>query len=101
MIFSHLNIKNQYLIKAISFFTPLTFNVYLIHDNKLIRDYIISKYFFELNQCSVKELFPLIIFYALYVYIICSFIDFIRYLLFNNVINNLEKIFYLATFYFI
>ena len=83
MIFSHLNIKNQYLIKTISFFTPLTFNVYLIHDNKLIRDNIITKYFFKLNQCNEKELFPLIIFSTICVYINCSFIDFIRYLLFK------------------
>lgn len=83
MIFSHLYIKNQYLIKVISFFTPLTFNVYLIHDNKLIRDNIITKYLFILNKYNEKKLFLSILFCAICIYIICSFIDFIRYSIFK------------------
>ena len=35
---------NKYIGKIISFFGPLTFGIYLIHDNNLVRKNLIKKY---------------------------------------------------------
>ena len=84
LLFSKLNIKNKWVIKIISFFTPLTFNITLIHLRLFMEDIPIIKNFFG----WINGLKPSFIFFKIYsigiiIYIICGFIDYIRLLLFS------------------
>ena len=89
---------NKYLAKVISFFGSLTFGVYLIHDNYLIRKNIIRYLFIkESNNLTLFLIIKLIIIKALKIFIICAFIDYIRYLIFElfrirKLCNFIEKI---------
>lgn len=80
-----INIKyNQYLGKIISFFGSLTFGVYLIHDNYLIRKNVIKYLFYrEPSNLSCFSIIKLIIAKTLIIFGICSIIDYLRYLLFE------------------
>ena len=83
-IFSNLKITNKYIIKLISFFSPLTFGIYLLHNHYLVRNYIIRNNFF--SWILKYKSFKLIImeFYcSIEVFIICSILDYIRNLLFK------------------
>jgi hypothetical protein len=75
---------NKYIAKIISFIGPLTFGVYLIHDNNYIRNNIISRIFSKdpsnLPYISTLELVLIKVFK---IFIICCFIDYIRHIIFN------------------
>ena len=84
LFFSRLKFKYNIFIKFISFFTPLTFNVTLIHQRLLKENFLFKKKFLKL----VKELHPKYLFFKIYglaiiIYILCSIIDFFRLLLFK------------------
>ncbi len=84
LLFFRLKIKNHIFIKLISFFAPLTFNVTLIHQRLFKENFIFKKKFFKI----IKELLPQYLFFKIYgfaiiIYFLCSFIDYIRYLLFK------------------
>ena len=100
LFFSYLK-YNKYLSKIISFFAPLTFGVYIIHDNQLVRKYILRKLFkkFSINLNS-KVIIPFVIIRGFEVFSICLLIDYFRNILFkflkirqfcifieNNIIN--------------
>ena len=85
LFFSKLTIKNPLFIRAISFFAPLTFNVYLFHNR--IFDII---FFYDKKYCynyimklDAKLLFMKIYFISIIIFIFCSFFDYIRSLLFK------------------
>ena len=82
-IFSELNIKNKYYVKIISFFAPLTFGIYLLHNHVLVRENIIRKYFLWLLKHKSYKLALLEIYCSLKVFLICSVIDYGRYILFK------------------
>ena len=84
MIFSNINIQNKLLIKMISFFAPLTYGVYLIHNHLLVRNYIIKNKFQWLIKRKIYNFFIIEIMYSFAVFLICSLIDFIRFLIFNT-----------------
>ena len=85
LFFSKLTIKNPLLRKLIIFLTPLTFNVYLLHnrvfdiiffyDKKFLYNFIIT---FESNLLFLK-----IYFLSIIIFIISATIDYIRLLLFK------------------
>ena len=84
LVFSKLSIKNFLLKKIISFFTPLTFNITLIHSRFLFRQYYYGINFSE----YFKKLNPKFLFFKTYglgilIYLICAFIDYFRFLLFK------------------
>lgn len=84
ILFSNIQFKNKFIIKSISFFSPLTFGVYLIHNHVLIREIIFTKYFFWILKYQKSfKLFLVEILSSLVVFLICSLIDYIRYKLFN------------------
>ena len=107
ILFSNMNVKNNLLQKIISFFAPLTFGIYLIHNHILVRNnYIRNNFTWLLKYRSIK----LIIITALQsfkIFIFCSLIDYIRLLLFkifrirqlsilfNNLLGNIG---YVITF---
>ena len=79
------NIKyNKYISKIITFFSPLTFGVYLIHDNNIIRakvmKNILNNYSKNLPFYSVVKI---ILIKALKIFTKCSIIDYLRNILFR------------------
>ena len=83
LFISHIK-YNKYLSKIISFFGPLTFGVYLIHDNKLVRKYIIESIFKKYSSNLENNfIIYLVLIRGLQVLIICLIIDYFRYILFK------------------
>ena len=82
--FSRLNIENKLIIKIISFFTPLTFNITLIHSFIFREHYLRNNLFKYINE--LKPDFFYFKFYGISIitYICCSFIDYFRFLLFRE-----------------
>mgnify|MGYP003370227273 FL=1 len=79
LAFKNIKMKNYKLLNIIS---STTFGIYLIHDNFLMREFIWIKYFKVYEHFEEANL----LFYSLkiivLVFIICSFLDFIRQKLF-------------------
>ena len=75
---------NKYLAKIITFVGPLTFGVYLIHDNPLIRTRII-RYLFskDSKNLPLHTVIKLILLRALKILSMCTCIDYLRHLLFT------------------
>lgn len=78
-----MNFKSKAAVKLISFFSPLSFSVYLIHTNVWIWTYIMKDAF-----AGYAELHPVLLFLAATgtaaaIYLICSGIDAIRLYLFK------------------
>lgn len=96
LLFAKIKI-NIHAKKIISLLAPLSFSVYLIHDNNLIREYLINMKF--ANYITYNPLkFILSIFGTIFfIYSICTIIDIFRYILFkflkiNNVCKYIDKI---------
>ena len=83
IIFCKLDIKSNFIKKAISFFSPLTFGVYLLHNHVLVRNLLIKNNFIYLLKYSSFLSILLEIMQSVKIYIICSFIDYLRFLLFK------------------
>ena len=92
----HIN-YNKYLGKIISFIGTLTFGVYLIHDNRCIKEDILNNLFNnEKNNLPIFSFYKLFMTKSLIIFIICSIIDYLRNFLFNlikirNICIYLEK----------
>ena len=83
IIFSKLNIKSKVLQKIISFYSPLTYGVYLLHNHKIVRLNIILKDYKWLLQYKGYKLLLLEAIESLKIFLFCSFIDYMRFLLFK------------------
>ena len=84
LFFNSININNKYIIKVISFLYPLNFSVNIIH----------TRFFFSKVQSSldlfkyIKSLTPENLFFKIYgvsikIYFVCTFIDYLRSLIFK------------------
>ena len=74
---------NKFIGKIITFLGPLTFGVYLIHDNEYIRIYFIGNLFKKDSyNLSLEQVISLVLYRSLLVFIICSIIDYFRHLIF-------------------
>ena len=83
-IFSNLKITNKYIIKLISFFSPLTFGIYLLHNHGLVRIHIVrNNYFSWILKYKSFKLIIMEIYCSVLIFIICSILDYIRNLLFK------------------
>ena len=81
-LFSKINFKNV-PVSCINFFASSAFSVYLIHDNVLIRNDLISKVF-KITSDYGAALLPLIIVACVAaIFLLCTLIDKIRWLLFR------------------
>lgn len=91
-----INIKIQ--SKAINNISILTFGVYLIHDNSIIRNILYTKIFKIDTLYNNSGLILITIICILMVFVICSIIEYLRTLLFNIlniniiVINIIDEI---------
>jgi hypothetical protein len=75
---------NKYLAKIITFFGPLTFGIYLIHDNNIIREKIIRTLYSNLsNNLSLNEVVKISMIYVFKIFIFCSMIDYGRHIIFT------------------
>lgn len=81
LLFSKLEI-NKPLEKIIARLSPLSFGVYLIHDNILVRNFFIKDSFVYFCNYNVFIILLLVLGYALLIYSICSLIDYVRYMAF-------------------
>lgn len=81
-LFSKFTFQNI-LQKFISFFSSSAFSVYLIHDNKHIRNYLMSKSFYFVNQYPPFALILIIIGSGTAILISCTLIDKVRIFLFG------------------
>jgi len=74
---------NKYITKIISFFGPLTFGIYLIHDNNLVRKNLISTLYSNLsNNLSLNSIIKYTFIQVSKIFIICSIIDYMRNIIF-------------------
>lgn len=84
MFFSRINIKNNILIKIISFFTPLTFSVLPIHCFLFAKKINIMLIFFRwIDTINFNMIFFKIYGLSIIFYFICTFIDYFRLKLFK------------------
>ena len=83
--FENLTVKNPLLIKLISFFAPLTFNVYLFHNRAFDIIFFYEKKYIYNYIIGLKAKFLIFKIYSLsmIIFIFCAFIDCIRLLLFK------------------
>jgi hypothetical protein len=87
MVFLNMDIKSLRVNKAISFFAPLTFGVYLIHDNPSMRNWIWRTV--NITGRLYKPYFILyIIAVAVGIFILCAFIEFGRKKLMSGIENG-------------
>ena len=99
MCFKDAEIKNGFIQKIIAFLAPLTFGVYLIHDNVNIRDYLYNSVL-RLNQLPQNiSALPIVLGYILLVFVVCAMIEFLRQKVFdlfekskwyNKIINKMQ-----------
>lgn len=86
MTFSRLEIRNERMIQLISFFTPLTFSVQLIH-TRLFQNTskfkFIKHFFHYIKKMKSNMLFFKIYGFSILIFFLCSLIDYFRYLLFK------------------
>lgn len=84
---------NKIISKIITFIGPLTFDIYLIHENEYIRSNYISKLFNNVSN-SIKYIQIIVIKKSLYIYFVCIFIAYIRNFIFRILrIKNISKYF--------
>ena len=83
IMFSKVDIKSNILQRIISFFAPLTFGVYLIHNHKLVRENIIAKNYSWLLKYHSIKLIIIQVFESIKIFLFCSLIDFFRLLIFK------------------
>ena len=67
----------------ISFFAPVTFAVYLIHDNRNFRQYMISSRFSFLAELNPALMVLIVLAAVITVFVVCSCVDKVRILLFK------------------
>ena len=83
IMFSKLEINSIILQKIISFFAPLTYGVYLIHNHVIVRNHIISRRYIWLLKYSSVKLILMQMRESFKIFLYCSSIDFIRLLIFK------------------
>lgn len=78
--FNQMNIKNKKVIKSISFFAPLTFGVYLIHENILVRQVLYDGFFktSQYGKYGILCFLIILIIQAFIIFISCSLFEYIR-----------------------
>ena len=75
---------NKFISKIITFIGPLTFDVYLIHENRSIRKNYIIKYFNELSiNLKLRDIYLIIFKKTFIIFITCIIIAFIRNFIFK------------------
>ena len=97
---------NQYLGKIITFIGPLTFGVYLIHENPIIRNFVIKNLFKkDPYNLTLRIVIKLVLLRGLKVFGVCALIDYLRHISFTvlrirKICIFIEKIIFKIVNYF-
>lgn len=84
LLFSGLQFEKHKCLKGcVKFLSPLTFSIYIIHENNFVREYIMTGAFSDYANFSPVILPGIIIGTVLLIYILCSLIDWVRCYLFK------------------
>lgn len=76
--FSRIDVKSKYIITI----SKLTFGIYLFHDNKYIRKYMISDRFIFINKFNIFYIIFYSIVMAMLIFVFSSIIEYLRQKLF-------------------
>lgn len=93
LLFAKIKVNN--ITKSVlKFFTPTVFSVYLIHDNRFVRDILIRYRFEFINDFNEVSIIFIVLFIALLIFIACSLIDHLRIFVFRvlRIESFIEKI---------
>lgn len=84
MIFSKLNLNHNIIKKIITFFTPHVFGVLLFHSRILhLKTEIMKNFFFKIGKTNDEYFSYMIIFWAIFFFILCALVDYFRLLIFK------------------
>lgn len=89
---------NKYLTQIITFLGPLTFDVYLIHENSYVRNNYMRNILQQYSQqISLINILLIIFQKAIFIFVVCILIAYFRSLIFQflkikNICNYFEKI---------
>ena len=84
IIFSKIKIYNKFIIKIISFFTPLTFSTLFIHCFLFVQTFYIKRIFiYYVNSINFKMIFFKIYGLSILAYFFCAIFDYFRFLIFK------------------
>lgn len=81
LLFANLNVKKY--VKPIAFLAPVTFGVYIIHSHPIIWDEFMANRFVGYVNLHPIILVGAVLLTALVIFLICSFIDYVRIKVFN------------------
>jgi len=81
------------IVKLISFFSPLTYGIYLSHNHLFVRQYIVRKYFLWILKYKSINIVIIEIMCSFGIFLFCGFIDLIRLFIFKFL--KIKKIFIL------
>ena len=80
---AQLNI-NKYISKVITFIGPLTFDVYLIHENPYIKNFLIKNYFIKYpDNLKLINVYLILLKEVFYIFSVSIFIAYIRNIIFR------------------
>lgn len=93
LFFANVEINNIKLKNIIITLSNATLGVYLLHDNYMIRNTIVSRLFtYELHHAAYKTALLKLIVVVISVYLICSFIDLLRGKFFDIIKELITKV---------
>ena len=78
IIFSNITVANNIICKVIKTVSGLTFGVYLIHDNEIIRLLFINGQFLWIENLNPLIAFSFILVFALCIFCVCLLIEYCR-----------------------
>ena len=83
ILLSKININSKYIKNLISFFAPLTYGIYLTHSHCLYLNFFIKNKYSWLLKYSSHKLVLLELLESLKIFFFCSFVDYLRLILFK------------------
>lgn len=84
ILFLNIKVENNSVKKTLAFVAPKTFAVYLIHDNRMFRNYMWGLFKFE-NYNNTFKIIPIMLLAVLSIFIISILIETIRSFIFNPI----------------
>ena len=94
LLFSQINIKRAVLQKIIQLISSVSFSVYLIHCQPFIFSYVLVNKFSYLANESAILLIAKVILFSFLIFVVCSFVDLIRYNIFRMIkVDGLPRYF--------
>lgn len=95
VLFLHIRVKSC-IAKLVSWLSPMTFGVYIIHTTNVVYRYLLRDAFVFLEKCSLLGIICVSIMATAIIYVICSIIDWVRIKLFaflgvGNLLKNITN----------